>query len=97
LAVIHSEQIKSMLRDEVKKGWQLILHRDAIHLIPNAVLAPLSIVKQDTINDGTALLCHIHYIIHLQWWHPTARILQMKPDCKAAYKCLRLTMICQIN
>jgi hypothetical protein len=37
--------------DEVKKGWQLILPRDAIHLIPNAVLALLSIVKQDTINE----------------------------------------------
>jgi hypothetical protein len=36
------------------------------------------------LND-TDLLCHKHYIVHLWWWHPTGRMLQMKKDCKAAY------------
>jgi hypothetical protein len=40
-----------MLMDEVSRGWQLILPREAVLQIPNAVLAPLGLVKQDTINE----------------------------------------------
>jgi hypothetical protein len=40
-----------MLKDEVECGWQLLLPQQAIHSIPNAILAPLGIVKQDMINE----------------------------------------------
>jgi hypothetical protein len=48
---IHSEQIEMMLKGEVECGWQLLLPWQAIHSIPKAILAPLGIVKQDTINE----------------------------------------------
>jgi hypothetical protein len=114
------------MQDEVQHGWQLILPREAIHRIPNAILAPLGILEKDMINDsgeivpkwhlthdmsfnvvpdtsrsindrvlldeltpcqyGTALLRHIHYVVHLRLKYPTARLLQTKCDCKVAYK-----------
>jgi hypothetical protein len=52
LAALHSEQIEMMLKDKVECGWQLLLPRQAIHSIPNAmILAPLGIVEQETINE----------------------------------------------
>jgi hypothetical protein len=94
-----------MLKDEVECSWQLLLPGQAIHSIPNAILVPLGIVKQDMINEygeiipkwqlthdmsfhvmnstyqsvnhqviceeltpchyGTAILHHIHFIVHL--------------------------------
>ena len=125
-ALAHEDRITTMLKDEVARGWQLILPKEALPTIPNGVLAPLGIVEQDTINEygeivpkwrlthdmsfnvipqtsrsvnnrvipeeltpcryGTALLRHIHYIVHLRLRHPTTRLLQTKCDCKAAYK-----------
>jgi hypothetical protein len=40
-----------ILKDEVECSWQLLLPWQAIHSIPNAILAPLGIVEQDTINE----------------------------------------------
>jgi hypothetical protein len=37
--------------DEVEHVWQLLLPWQAIHSIPNAILVPLGIVKQDMINE----------------------------------------------
>ncbi len=125
-ALAHDERITKMLKEEVERGWQLILPREALPMIRGGVLAPLGIVEQDTINEfgeivpkwrlthdmsfnvipttsrsvnnrviieeltpcryGTALLRHIHYIVHLRLRHPTSRLLQSKCDCKAAYK-----------
>jgi hypothetical protein len=39
-----------MLKDEVSRSWQLILSCEATLQILNAVLAPLGLVEQDTIN-----------------------------------------------
>jgi len=39
-----------MLQDEVKRGWQLILACESVIDILGAVLAPLGLVEQDTIN-----------------------------------------------
>jgi hypothetical protein len=40
-----------MLMDEVSRGWQLILPREVVLQLPRAILAPLGLVKQDTINE----------------------------------------------
>ena len=44
-------QLLSMLQKEVQKGWQLILPREAALLIRNAILGPLGLVEQDSINE----------------------------------------------
>lgn len=41
----------NMLKDEVKRTWQLPLPRRALVRLPNCVLAPLGMVKQATINE----------------------------------------------
>jgi hypothetical protein len=51
LVALHLEQIEMILKDKVECGWQLLLPRQAIHSIPNAILAPLGIVEQDMINE----------------------------------------------
>lgn len=50
-ADVNHTRLLTMLQDEVSRGWQLILPREAIHSIPNAVLAPLGLVEQDSINE----------------------------------------------
>ena len=40
-----------MLMDEVSRGWQLILPREVVLQLPRAVLAPLGLIEQDTINE----------------------------------------------
>jgi hypothetical protein len=47
----HADRIKQMMESEVTNGWQLILPRIAIFLLPGAVLGPLGIVSQDTISE----------------------------------------------
>ena len=40
-----------MLKDEGEHGWQLLLSWQAIQSILNAILAPLGIFEQETINE----------------------------------------------
>jgi hypothetical protein len=47
----NEQRLTEMLKDEVSRGWQLILPCEAALQIPNAILAPLGLVKQDTINE----------------------------------------------
>ena len=50
-ALHHQAQLISMLQDEVSRGWQLLLPLSAIHQLPGAVLAPLGMVQQTSINE----------------------------------------------
>jgi hypothetical protein len=50
-ATYNKQRLTEMLKDEISHGWQLILSCEAALQIPNAVLAPLSLVEQDTINE----------------------------------------------
>ncbi len=50
-AITHYQKLKSVLQDEVARGWQLIIPKHAVTNIPQAVIAPLNIVEQDTINE----------------------------------------------
>ncbi len=45
----NEQRLTEMLMDEVSHSWQLILPCKATLQIPNAVLAPLGLIKQDTI------------------------------------------------
>ena len=45
-----SDVVKKLLIKEVERGWQLPLPPEKIHLLPNAVVAPMGIVTQATIN-----------------------------------------------
>jgi hypothetical protein len=59
----NKQRLTEMLMDEVSHGWQLILPREAMLQIPNAVLAPLGLVEQDTINELGEIIpkwCLIH-------------------------------------
>jgi hypothetical protein len=40
-----------MLNDEVMRGWWLLLPREAATSIPNAVVGPVGLVEQDSINE----------------------------------------------
>jgi hypothetical protein len=48
--------------DKVSRSWQLILPCEAMLQIPNAVLAPLGLVKQDTINELGEIVPKWHLI-----------------------------------
>jgi hypothetical protein len=50
-AKAQSNRILKMMTSEVENGWQLILPRVAIFLLPSAILGPLGIVTQDTISE----------------------------------------------
>jgi hypothetical protein len=51
-----------MLKDEVSRSWQLILPCEATLQILNAVIAPLGLVKQDTINEFREIIPKWHLI-----------------------------------
>jgi hypothetical protein len=50
-AVYNTTRLVEMLKEEVSHGWQLILPQEAVLELDNAVLAPLGLVEQDTINE----------------------------------------------
>jgi hypothetical protein len=43
--------VREMLNDEVIRGWQLVLPRNSIGRIPEAIVSPLGLVRQNTINE----------------------------------------------
>jgi hypothetical protein len=43
--------VREMLNDEVNRGWQLVLPFDSIEQIPEAIVSPLGLVCQNTINE----------------------------------------------
>ena len=50
-STIYSEKhLTNMLMDEVSWGWQPILPREVVLQLPRAILAPLGLVEQNTIN-----------------------------------------------
>jgi hypothetical protein len=51
-----------LMVDEVSHGWQWILPHEAMLQIPNAVLALLGLVKQDTINELGEIVPKWHLI-----------------------------------
>jgi hypothetical protein len=51
-----------VLKDKVSCGWQLILPCEAALQIPNAILAPLGLVEQDTINEFREIIPKWHLI-----------------------------------
>ena len=50
-ASVHNDQLVWMLVAEVECGWQLILPRTAVFQVPEAVITPLGLVLQDSINE----------------------------------------------
>jgi len=50
-ALYNHERLVNMLTDEVQRGWQLLLPKAAVLEIKHAVLAPLGLVEQDSINE----------------------------------------------
>ena len=51
-----------MLKDKVLHGWQLIIPRESVRLLCNAVIAPLGLVEQDTINERGKIVPKWHLI-----------------------------------
>jgi hypothetical protein len=50
----HEAKLLEMLRDEVKRGWQLPLPKEAALELPHCEVAPLGVVTQSTVGaDGT--------------------------------------------
>ena len=50
----HEAKLLEMLRDEVKRGWQLPLPKEAAMELPHCEVAPLGVVTQSTVGaDGT--------------------------------------------
>ncbi|KAI2505693.1 hypothetical protein MHU86_8752 [Fragilaria crotonensis] len=47
----HEAKLLDMLRDEVRRGWQLPLPREAALELPNCEVAPLGITEQHTIDE----------------------------------------------
>jgi hypothetical protein len=45
------ERVQCLLHKEVQRGWQLPLPPEKLTLLPGAVVAPLGLVSQATIND----------------------------------------------
>jgi hypothetical protein len=43
--------VLEMLRDEVERGWQLVLPCASIPMIPGTIVSPLGLVNQNTINE----------------------------------------------
>jgi len=50
-AQIHEQKLISMLKDEVERGWQLLLPKEAALEIPGCEIAPLGMVVQSTIDE----------------------------------------------
>ena len=44
-------KVKNLLLKEIVRGWQLPLPPDKIHLLPHAVIAPMGLVTQLTIDE----------------------------------------------
>ena len=47
----NEDLVRKVLQDEVSRGWQLIIPIEAITQIKGAIMAPLGIVHQETINE----------------------------------------------
>ncbi len=47
----NQEFFTSAMKNEVENGWQLIIPRDKIIQIPNAILAPMNVVNQSSIDE----------------------------------------------
>jgi hypothetical protein len=62
--------------------------RHEVHLPIQSVNHQVICEELTPCHYGTAILRHIHFIVHLCLRHPTSRILQTKTDCKATSKCL---------
>jgi hypothetical protein len=50
-AKLRADRLETMMQSEVQHGWQLPLPPDASFLIPGAVIAPMGLVLQTTINE----------------------------------------------
>lgn len=50
-ATLNADRLQHMLQEEVVRGWQLVLPREAATMIPHAVIGPVGLVEQDSIND----------------------------------------------
>jgi hypothetical protein len=55
-AIYNEKPLTNMLMDEVSRGWQLILPREVVLQLHQAVLAPLGLFKQDTINEFSEIV-----------------------------------------
>ncbi len=61
-AVYNEASLTDMLKEEVLHGWQLILPCDSVWLLCNAIITPLSLVEQDTINEHGKIIPKWHLI-----------------------------------
>ena len=59
------DQVKTLLLKEVQRGWQLPLPPEKLLLLPGAILAPLGLAEQATINDRGEIV-QKHRITHDQ-------------------------------
>jgi hypothetical protein len=50
-AVLHSEKIQQIIKDDVERGFALIIPIEILNSIPLSSLAPLGCQEQTTINE----------------------------------------------
>jgi hypothetical protein len=50
-AMKHPEPLRKILGDEVHRGWQLVIPKDIIPRIPGAIVSPMGIIEQSTIDE----------------------------------------------
>lgn len=51
-ALLNPEKLIPTFQDEVSRGWQLLLPLDAATSIPDLVISPVGLAKQETINEN---------------------------------------------
>ena len=67
-----SSTLETMLQSEVRHGWQLPLPPAAAHLIPGAVVAPMGLIEQATINELGEITDKLR-LTHDQSFNPVKR------------------------
>ena len=66
----HDAKLASMLKEEVSRGWQLPLPKEAAVELPGCEVAPLGVVEQWTIDEGGNRLPKLR-LTHDQSFNPT--------------------------
>ena len=61
--------VRNAMQDEVQRGWQLIIPLDSVTHIKGAIMSPLGIVEQETIDEHGKYKTK-HRITHDQSFNP---------------------------
>jgi hypothetical protein len=90
----HSEKIQQLLKDDVERGFALILPVEVLPLIPNASLAPLGCQEQKTLNAAGDRVSKFRMTHDQSFLGPSGSSVNMRvetskqPPCMYGY-CLR--------